>query len=56
MTPQSKNNNKFKFFKKIDKILRFRASLQSRHGKIRLDKNERISDFESNFIYLLNAH
>jgi len=46
----SKLLNKFKNFNKIDKIFRIRASLQSRHGKIRLDKNERVSNFESNFI------
>ena len=36
-------------FKKIDKVYRVRKDL-SRYGKIRLDKNERISDFESYFI------
>ena len=50
MTFQSKNNKKFKFFKKIDKILRIRGSSKSRYGKIRLDKNERISKFENYFI------
>jgi len=41
--------HKFKNFKKIDKIFRVRSALE-RHKKIRLDKNERPSDFESNFI------
>jgi len=50
MTFQSKNNKKFKFFKKIDKILRIRGPSKSRYGKIRLDKNERISKFENYFI------
>ena len=41
--------NKFKNFKKLDKIFRVRSTLD-RHNKIRLDKNERPSDFESSFI------
>ena len=41
--------NKFKNFKKLDKIFRVRSALD-RHNKIRLDKNERPSDFESRFI------
>ena len=45
----SKLLNKFKNFKKIDKIYRVRKEL-SRFKKIRLDKNERLNDFESYFI------
>ena len=45
----SKLLNKFKNFKKIDKIYRVRKEL-SRYKKIRLDKNERLNDFESYFI------
>ena len=41
--------NKFKNFKKVDKIFRVRKAL-SRYKKIRLDKNERLSNFESYFI------
>ena len=40
---------KFIHFKKIDKIFRVRGT-QSRYKKIRLDKNERLTDFESYFI------
>ena len=49
MTFKSKRNNKFIYFKKIDKIFRVRETL-SRYKKIRLDKNERPTDFESYFI------
>ena len=49
MTFKSKYNNKFIYFKKIDKIFRVRETL-SRYKKIRLDKNERPTDFESYFI------
>jgi len=42
-------SNKFKNFKKIDKIFRKRNTV-SRYKKVRLDKNERLSDFESYFI------
>jgi histidinol-phosphate aminotransferase len=49
MTFKSKYNNKFIHFKKIDKIFRVRDTL-SRYKKIRLDKNERLTDFESYFI------
>ena len=42
--------NKFNYFKNIDKISRIRGTLQSRHGKIRLDKNERISEFGNYFM------
>ena len=40
---------KYKHFKKIDKIFRVRSNLL-RYKKIRLDKNERLTDFESYFI------
>ena len=49
MSLKSKHDNKFIYFKKIDKISRIRNTL-SRYKKIRLDKNERLTDFESYFI------
>ena len=45
-----KNNNKFDNFKRIDKILRYRGISRSRHNKIRLDHNERISKIENYFL------
>ena len=49
MSLKSQHDNKFIYFKKIDKIFRIRNTL-SRYKKIRLDKNERLADFESYFI------
>ena len=43
-------SNKFNYFKNIDKIYRIRGSLKSRYRMIRLDKNERISNFENYFL------
>jgi len=40
---------KFRNFKKIDKVFRVRQT-RSRYKKIRLDKNERLSDFDNYFI------
>ena len=45
-----KKEQKFKNFKKVESILRIRPSTKTRHGKIRLDKNERISEFEISFL------
>ena len=42
--------NKFKNFKQVDRIKRFRGIFPTRLTKIRLDANERISEFDSNFI------
>ena len=41
---------KNRHFQKIDKIFRFRGVSKTRHDKFRLDANERISDFDKNFI------
>jgi len=46
----TKLSNKFNYFKNIDKIFRIRGALQSRHDKVRLDKNERVSEFSDYFI------
>ena len=42
--------NKFKNFKQVDRIKRFRGIFPTRLTKIRLDANERISEFDRNFI------
>jgi len=41
---------KFNYFRHIDKIFRVRGSSQSRHDMFRLDKNERVVEFENYFI------
>ena len=43
------NSNKFNYFKNIDKIFRIRGTLKSRYKAIRLDKNERVSEFDKYF-------
>ena len=43
------NKNKFKNFKTIDGIKRFRGIFPTRLNKIRLDANERISEFDNKF-------
>lgn len=45
-----KSSNKYYYFKNIDKIYRIRGPIKSRHEMIRLDKNERISNFENFFL------
>jgi len=44
------NSNKFNYFKNIDKIFRIRGTLKSRYKAIRLDKNERVSEFDKYFL------
>lgn len=43
-------NNRYIQFKNLDKIKRFRGVSNTRFNKIRLDANERVSDFDKNFI------
>ena len=43
------SKNKFKNFKIIDRIKRFRGIFPTRLNKIRLDANERISEFDNKF-------
>ena len=46
-------NKKFKFFKTIDNLERFRGIYPTRLNKIRFDAKERVSEFENQFIKLL---
>ena len=45
---------KFKKFKSLKSIKRKRNPLYSRLKKIRLEKNERVSEYNSNFLKRLN--
>lgn len=42
--------NKFKYLEHINTIKRFRGIKNTRLNKIRLDANERVSDFNSKFV------
>ena len=46
MIQKYKISNKYKHFKEVDKIFRYRGIVKTRHGKLRLDANERVSDFK----------
>ena len=55
MTSKFKTQNKYRHFRQIDKISRFRGISKTRHNKFRFDANERISDFNNNFIREIKA-
>ncbi len=55
MTSKFKTQNKYRHFRQIDKISRFRGISKTRHNKFRFDANERISDFSNNFIREIKA-
>lgn len=44
------NKNKFRNFKVVDKIKRYRGIFPTRLNKIRLDANERVSEFDNKFL------
>ena len=43
------NKIKFRNFKVVDKIKRYRGIFPTRLNKIRLDANERVSEFDNKF-------
>ena len=45
--------NKFLKFKSLAKIKRNRGIFLTRENKIRLDANERISNFDKNFLHII---
>ena len=50
MIQKYKISNKYKHFKEVDKIFRYRGIVKTRHGKLRFDANERVSDFDKTFL------
>ena len=50
MIQKYKISNKYKYFKEVDKIFRYRGIVKTRHGKLRFDANERVSDFDKTFL------
>ena len=52
MTSKFKTQNKYRHFRQIDKISRFRGISKTRHNKFRFDANERISDFNNNKVFV----
>ena len=50
MIQKYKISNKYKYFKEVDKIFRYRGIVKTRHGKLRFDANERVSNFDKTFL------